>query len=637
MNRGAKLRPGTTFLLGLILCAALLPATLGSGSPLAAAPHPTSSDAKAVEGPQSAASVPLRLPTTTSGCPIASAAPLAHALGLSPSAAPSYGEDGGLYAHSVDPQAVPNTGFTFNLTAYKLPVPAPNVNDSFLLSEEEEIGDTVLLMGFISVGQFAPSLLPFWAVLSNVTKQFTTCGYEPYAPSPGTVVSFQAVHLWENDWEVLYRGSPIVYSGVPSSDNITLSYDQANFTGAIGVVTLANWTGNDPWLPAYANLTGAMEVLTSNGWYLPHPVVSTWNGSTGGPFWGEGGPLQLPFLAPGGLEIGVSVPVVANGTVLWDTAAPTPLLVSVTASPSHLSGGALSTITVEATATDHTPIAGLGVLLSFAGGGSFAPAPPWTTNSAGIAVGNFTAPIVSALLNSSITAEVSSSLYQGTGSTPVVVAPTTLTVTVTVQPGAVAEGGTVNVTARATLGGSPLRGPTVDLDFAASVGGGAFSPLGAWVVNAQGYANGTYQAPHTAGTVVLTFTVSLTGYGGAGSVELNVTGSAPSSKGTTLLEEEVGAGVAVVLVVLVLLALMKRGRSPSTDEGEDGVEAEKATPTAEVPASSAKKSKSPTAEAAVQTCPGCGKEIALPDERFCPSCGAPVRKRSGPAAKVVED
>jgi hypothetical protein len=587
-------------------------------------PSPTTSP-----GSRSPAGSPLPAPRSiaSSGCSL-----LGSARSLEGRAVPGASTTGyaaGLSAHSVDPGAVPNQGFEFNLTGSLMPTP-PSGNASFLLTEEEVIGSTALVMGVISVSipvdHLSTEVTPFWASIDNTTDQFTACGADiGVEVLPGQVVNFQAVHLGGDYWEVLYRGLP--FGNPTSSANITLGGYAATWTGGISMVTLANWTGSTPWVPQYVNLTGALNVLLgSGGWYLAHPVYSGWNGSRGGPFWGEAGPSQLPYLAPGEMEIGSSVPVVANGTALWTTSAPTPIVVSVSAAPTDLSGGAPSSIVVHAAATDGVPLSGLGVLLAYAGGGSFSPTLPWTTNAQGVAKGNFTAPIVSTPLSGALTAEVSSTSYEGSGSVNITVAPTTLSVAIVLSPKSVEEAGTVNVSVRATLGALPLRGPTIDLDVSASVGGGAFSPVGEWSANPAGYANGSYTAPHAPGAVVLSFEVALTGYNGTGTAWINVTGASTASGSTPSTEEEIGGGVAVVLVVVLVAALaLGRRRSPPSVEGpasapEASMPEEPGTPSPETPAG-----KPEVAEtSAPPTCPGCGREVEPEEGRFCKACGSPL-------------
>lgn len=568
-------------------------------------------------------------------CPVTSLAPRLARVGSS-----SPTEAGVYSAHSVDPSAVPNSGFEYNVTGYSLPATSPEGNGTFELDEQESIADQILLMGFIGIeNETGTAPYPFWAVLANQTGKVLNCGYLAAIPPPGAVLPFVAQNVGGRTWTVTYRGA--TFDG---SNNITMNGTQATWTGGIGVVSVASWAGT-PWVPSVVTLPWTMRVFTSNGWYLPHPVASSWDGTVS-PAWGEAGTAQEGYLAPGELQVGTSIAPVANGTELWTSAAPTPLAVTLNASSTALAGGEISEIVLRATA-DGVPIAGLGATVSASAGGTFSPAVPWTTDAAGVAIGNFTAPLVSVLTTENLSATVGNGLYQGFATRELTVAPTTLLVSVSISRSVVGPSGLVNVTLRTMLGGVGV--PGVNLTLSADVGGGAFSPLAPWVTGSRGYLNGTYEAPSATGAVRLFFQVEKTGYSGSATVWLNVSGPSVTSGSGTLSEEETVGAVAVVVVVLLaalLVSLRRRRAEPAVapaPPNEEGSEAESPAetaeeedsapeePTAKVPAAEAK---GPPTEV---VCAGCGRAREEGDGRFCPACGAPYqvserRKAIGPAA-----
>lgn len=531
------------------------------------------------------------------------------------------GGTGGLSAHSVDPRAVPNTGFEFNVTGYAMP---SGGSGSFLLTEQETVADQILAMGlFANSTLTATGTVPFWAVIDNSTGHFISCGYTFNAPpTPGQNVQFQALNIGGRTWEVLYRGQP--FSG---SNNITMNGTQSTWTGGVGVVTLANWNGT-AWAPSDLALPVSMRVLTQGGWYLAHPVAASWNG-TAPPTWGEAGSAQRGYLAPGALDIGTSVPTVTNGTELWTSAAPTPLVVTMATGSTSLQGGGSSSLSVRALAAG-VAIPGLSVALASSGGGTFSPALPWNLSAQGYANGTYTAPLVSSPVSVVLSASVGNGQFQGTGQLTVAVAPTVATVALTLSSSQVAEGGIVNVTVTVRAGTQGISG--VNLSFTASVGGGAFSPIAPWVTDLNGAVKGSYVAPPTSGPVQLVFSIESVGFSGRAYAWLNVTGSGGGSPSSPWDGAAMAIDVALAAVLVVLVALYARARShPSRRMGD----AESAGSSAEAPGPAAGEegvvrapaedtASSERAPSTSRSCPGCGASLHEVDGRFCPRCGAPI-------------
>lgn len=555
-------------------------------------------------------------------CPISNVeAP--RALSRSPRNGPG---TGGLSAHSVDPAAVPNSGFEFNVTGYSMPASG---SGSFLLTEQETIGNQVLAMGLFANSSLPlVGVFPFWALVDNATGLFVSCGYSVTSVTANRTVSFQALNTQGRTWEVLVNGAGLP-DGSPSN-NITLNASEATWTGGIGVVSLDNWTST-PWLPALVNLPYTMRVLTGHGWYLPHPVVASWNGTVA-PAWGEAGTLQLGYLAPGALEVGTSVAPVGNGTEIWATAAPTRLTVTLNATPTSLDGGATVALVLRAVAAG-LPMAGMTVTLASDSGGTFVPASPWLTNGAGIAQGNFTSPLVASTTTVVVSATVGNAFFQGFTNCSITVAPTPLSVAVSASSVKVAEGGTVNLTVEVRRGTEGI--PGVNLTFSASVGGGVFAPTPPWVTGPNGKATGTYQAPSQEGALAITFTIALTGYSGSGTLWLNVTGpSTTSSSGSSPWLTAVVGAVVLVVVVLLLVLYVRSRRRPSLPAPEERSGEGPEPGDREVVAeggSGAKASKGSSVGSlgkgttrAGPTCSACGTSVEGAKGRFCPSCGAPL-------------
>lgn len=637
-------RAGALVLLALamLLLTFTVPSVPAPGAPAAVALSETSPMGTTDHG--QALWAPADPSSPLGSCPIPGLmAPLSHRT-LGPSA-PVAGT-GGLSAHSVDPLAVPNSGFEFNLSGYSMPIVG---SGSFLLTEQEVIADQILTMGLFANYSLTPSgPIPFWLVVDNSTGHFISCGYNTGPVTQNESVSFQAVNTGNRTWEILYQGSLFPY---PGSNNITLNGSVATWTGGIGVVSLGTWTGS-PWVPAMVDLPLTMRVRTSANptapWYLPRPVVVSWNGTVP-PAWGEAGAAQRGYLAPGALELGTSVPVVTNGTALWTTSAPTPLSVTLNATPRSVSGGATVTLALRAVAAG-VPISGLTVDLVSTAGGTFSPALPWTTDAQGKAQGNYSAPLVSAAQTAWINASVGNGLFQGSASSSVQISPTTLALTVSLSASTVAPGGTVNVTLKVLQGSQGV--PRVNVTFSASVGGGAFVPASPWVSDAQGEVLATYTVPPTSGEVVLSFSVSQPGYSGSAQALLNVTGSSGSGgSGSYLAVEEAGAVVVVLAVLIALLYLRGRAARRKFEDEEAATTPEEGTPG---PAGHGPKKAGPSTKTSIAAteekgrkepeerspepssasdgessskplaCPACGVSLVGVHRRFCPKCGAPL-------------
>ncbi len=638
------LRAGAPVLLvlAMLLLTFSVPGVTAPGSSVASALSATSP----VGGPDhgEAPRVTASPSRALGSCPIPGLmAPLSHRT-VGPSAATA--GTGGLSAHSVDPLAVPNSGFEFNLSGYSMPIVG---SGSFLLTEQEVIADQILTMGLFANYSLTPSgPIPFWLVVDNTTGHFISCGYNTGPISQNESVSFQAVNTGNRTWEVLYQGALFPY---PGSNNITLNGSEATWTGGIGVVSLGTWTGS-PWVPSMVDLPLTMRVRTSANptapWYLPRPVVVSWNGTVP-PAWGEAGAAQRGYLAPGALELGTSVPVVTNGTALWTTAAPTPLSVTLNATPGSVSGGATVAIALRAVAAG-VPISGLTVYLGSTAGGTFTPALPWTTDAQGKAQGNYSAPLVSSPQTTWINASVGNGLFQGSASSAVQVSPTTLALTVSLSSTTAAPGGTVNVTLRVLHGSQGV--PRVNVTFSASVGGGAFVPASPWVSDAQGEVLATYTVPSTPGEVVLSFSVAQTGYSGSAQAFLNVTGSSGSGgAGSYLPMEEAGVVVVVLAFLIALLYLRGRASRRNIEDDEPAAAPAEGTRKTTVPGSKKASPSTKTSRAATEekgpkepeerspkpasapgaepsskplACPACGASLVGVRRRFCPKCGAPL-------------
>ena len=581
--------------------------------------------------------------TTGAGCPIQGLVQPA----IRPTSALATLGAGGLSAHSVDPKAVPNSGFEFNVTGFAMPLAG---SGSFLLTEQEVVADQILAMGLFANSTLTGSgTIPFWAVIDNTTGHFISCGYTfNLPPTVGQNVPFQALNTGGRTWEVLYKGLP--FGG---SNNITMNGTQSTWTGGVGVVTLANWNGT-AWAPSLVQMPFTMRVLTASGWYLPHPVAATWNG-TGPAAWGEAGTVQQGYLAPGALDLGTSVPVVTNGTLLWSSSAPTPLAVSVSTTSTSLVGGATTALSVRATAAG-VPISGLSVVLSTSGGGSFSPALPWATSPQGYANGSYRAPLVSSPASVQLSANVGNGLFQGTGQTTVQVSPTIAVLTVTLSGTQVAPGALVNLTVSVKSGSQGIAG--LNLTFVASVGGGGFSPAAPWVTDTNGVATGTYQAPQTSGPVEITFTLQSVGFSGSSTAWLNVTGGPSGSTSSGTNWGIVGVDVALALILLVLVALYARSRNPrpsgsssrtpkgsAADEEEEPSEEEGPQAGGEGGSSFAPSSSQAVVRrgsearrdpSTAQQCPGCGASLHDVEGRFCPKCGAPLSATGKIASQTNE-
>ncbi|MDE1879036.1 MAG: zinc ribbon domain-containing protein [Euryarchaeota archaeon] len=587
------------------------------------------------------AQVPNAPHLPSQACPVS--LPLRSALGLGadhlsgPGSVP-FGGAGGLSAHSVDPLAVPNNGFEYNVTAYRMPTTGMG---TLLLSEQEEIAGVGglasqdLLMGYISNSSFTgPGEVPFWAVVDNATGHIVNCGYTVSTPNAGATYPFQALYVANRTWEVLYHGN--AFAG---SDNITLNGTEATWTGSLGVVAYAAWNGTSPWVPSLISVPSSMHVRQGNRWYLPHPVAASWNG-TALPSWGEAGTVQRGYLAPGALDVGTSVATVTNGTELWTSASPTPLTVSVSANATHVVGGSTVALTVTALASN-VAIPGLNVsMTSNAVGGAFSPALPWRLNATGVARGNYTSPLVSSSTSVTLTAYVGNGQFQGSGSAPTLtVSPTSLTVSVLLSSFSVAPGGSVNVTVVVDHAGQGVEG--VNLSFSASVGGGVFTPAAPWMTARGGFANGSYLAPAAPGPVALTFTVEFLGFSGSTTAHLNVTGSS-SPTPSAWSETSVIVIDAVLAVVLLGLALAYlRARTPRTPESEEEIDEDwdddiSATKSAEepplLPDDTPSASEVEPAPVGGPTCPACDAPLGSEARRFCPKCGTPLStaERGGP-------
>lgn len=193
----------------------------------------------------------------------------------------------------------------------------------------------------------------------------------------------------------------------------------------------------------------------------------------------------------------VSSPAVADGRVFFGSLdnsvyALGPIVpklqVSVSASPSSLRSGGISTLTTTVSNAT-TPVSGATLTFTSSGGGSFTQ--PVMT-SPGVYVSNFTAASVTSSTTTLITVTASKAGFlDGSGQTSVTLNPLpTLNVVVTPRPTTVSPGGNIILDIRVSNGSESVSGATINITSSA---GGAFS-------NPVDKGNGNYTAMFNAPT-----------------------------------------------------------------------------------------------------------------------------------------
>jgi hypothetical protein len=524
-----------------------------------------------------------------------------------PSGGSFNGSGGALAAQNLDPAAVPNRGFTMNVTMFDLPA-IPTTTAFFALGSEEVIGNDLLLMGLVAVSNLTgPYPLPFWGLVDNATGAVVNCGLDSYSASPGTLMAFAAEQVSQDNWTVTLNGAPFAGSSL-----LDLGAPQATWTGGLSVVSLAGYTGS-PWLPEKASLPAALTVRTlTQPRHLPSPVSAFWEGhnATG---WGEAGEAQNSSLPLGALEVGSALPFVPNGTVLWRGTPSVPVSVSLAVSPGSTPGG--GRVNVSARVTENgAPRSGLNLSFTSSGGGSFSAGSP--TDADGYSNVTFLSPPVSANTTLTLNASVTSNGYAGGASASLLVlpsAPIALHVEIQVTPSTSGAPGTlvtllVTVVEPLTSGELPV--PGLVLALSASRAGGAFSPSSPWTTNATGQAVGTYALPVATGAVNIAVTVVSYGYQGSGQVTISVVN--PSSPSGTGIPGWGWGVIALVLAVAVVAGVLWTRRRGSKVEPQKG---------------------SRTGDEG--SCPACGKPLPEPRPPFCPACGVPLgSSRAGPGPKA---
>ncbi len=528
-------------------------------------------------------------PPTVSSCPVSASSGV--------NLGSLNGSGGALAARSADPRAVPNRGFATNLTMFLMPSPVPK-NATFLVLSEEVVGTTLLAMGLVALSTLGPYPLPFWAVLDNTTGALVTCGVGSYSPTPGTPLDFRAEETNGTTWSVTMNGSP--FGG---SASIPLNASEATWTGGIALVSLAAYNGT-AWIPGAVDLPQALTVLTGVPYYLPSPVTAFWTGRAG-TSWGEAGTSQNGSLPLGTLQVGSALAFPPNGTVLWQRPPPVPANVTVSVSPSTVSGGASAEVSARATHGGR-PLSGQALVWSSSSGGSFGPAPP--TDADGWSNTSFVAPVLSITGTVELTATLTGSAFVGTGSANVTVLSSQgINVTLVAQavPSSGPPGENLTVTLRATVGNAPGGSvPLAPLEISVETSPleVEIAPQSPWSTNASGVAVGHLLLPAAPGTVEVTFQLTSPGYRGRTTLNLTVTPAAPARapSGLSSLEEGMVILGVVAALALVAVAWVLRRRRTARDPGDP-----------------------PTPPGTLTACPGCGAPVPTPTPRFCPACGVP--------------
>jgi parallel beta-helix repeat protein len=240
------------------------------------------------------------------------------------------------------------------------------------------------------------------------------------------------------------------------------------------------------------------------------------------------------------------------------TIEPKVLAVDVSAKPAALTSETTSQITVQVT-YEGTPISNATVNIASDSGGIFSPTTA-ITSSNGSAMFNFTAPLVNAALNLTITVNATKTGYaQGEDRLQMTVSPGTLDVQIIAVPTTIESEATSTVTVIVTHNGTPIEGATVTV----SSDGGSFSEA-TQITNINGNGTFVFNAPKTATQLSVTITATATKNGyisGENQAVITVTPKLiPETVGglplTTILIILIPVAIAAIIAVLIKLKIL---------------------------------------------------------------------------------
>jgi hypothetical protein len=274
-----------------------------------------------------------------------------------------------------------------------------------------------------------------------------------------------------------------------------------------------------------------------------------WNYTTSAPIWSS------PAIADGRVFFGSDdFNMYALGTM-----APR-LQATIFPSSTSLRPGQVSTLTITVTNGSSPQVGAILTLTSSAGGGFTLP----VMGSPGLYYSNFTAPLVTTTLDSTIQVVASKSGFvSGSAQTTITLYPfPPLTVSAVPKPTSITPGGEVVLEIRVTNGSSPVVGATIYLS--SSSGGSFSSPTD----SGNGNYTAVFSTPLQGSTQTVVIEASKSGFSsGRDAVTVTVIGVIPNFTNLKVVGFPfifIAAGVALLfLVVLVALVARRKGQPSS--------------------------------------------------------------------------
>jgi eukaryotic-like serine/threonine-protein kinase len=239
------------------------------------------------------------------------------------------------------------------------------------------------------------------------------------------------------------------------------------------------------------------------------------------------------------------------------------LQVSISANPSILRSGEVSTLTTTVT-NSSAPVSGAALAFSSSIGGSFT---QQVMNAPGIYVSNFTAPAVTSSATTLVTVTASKAGFvSGSGQTSIMLNPIpTLTVVVIPRPTTVSPGGRVLLDIKVSNGTESVSGATIN--FTSSGGGGFSTP----VDNGNGNYTATFNAPTQNSSPTITIQATKPGFVPGQSQVTVVISGVPDLTSITVAGMPLVILLAVFVIITVLLIVAvahnrKSDRSQNYDQ-----------------------------------------------------------------------